>query len=622
MNICTCFCEKCGKSTIFSDNRGLINYVERLQKGPINTSVEYAFDADKESSGYESQGWSTPRNIKGYSFSRILTENYLMNKIAKNEGWGHDFCSYAYILTNNFKVEILNQGYDIYMDIGETKRLTVKYSADSLREAFISYPIVYRIGSATCSFCGSNQLSTLDISTDDMDTFPIKIQQIEEQYLSDNCRKEFEDILSEIESNLIVPTVVPSPETIDLTEYFSHVVDIEMGIEFFKRRLENTVLEMIKHRQLLKTAESSIVKNLEAEINEEEKKIAEERRNIEERYKLKESNYDIGKYLQNKGIREPQLPVAPIEPSIERPEEPLLQKANLFNKRKINEANELQLKIYQDKLDAYNRAQEIYLRQYEQYTRDQAKYAAASAEYKNEYTSAQEALSEKKQKDMQEYSEKKQIELSNIEERKTALDTKRQLLSNSEDLIKNTMEYDLNEICKEEVDDAKKVLLDLYSCREKLYAVDIIYPKYRELPALTSIYEYLKIGRCTVLEGHEGAYNLYESELRSDLIVSKLDTIIDSLEQIKQNQFLLYTELQSINQSIKSLERTMSDGLRDVESQMKKSNRFLENQGQELKAIKENTEMTAYYTQKTAEYTKRTMRLTSAIAFMTAIGID
>ena len=35
--------------------------------------------------------------------------------------------------------------------------------------------------------------------------------------------------------------------------------------------------------------------------------------------------------------------------------------------------------------------------------------------------------------------------------------------------------------------------------------------------------EYLQSGRCYTLEGHEGAYNLYEEEKFKEIILTKLD---------------------------------------------------------------------------------------------------
>lgn len=87
------------------------------------------------------------------------------------------------------------------------------------------------------------------------------------------------------------------------------------------------------------------------------------------------------------------------------------------------------------------------------------------------------------------------------------------------------------------------------SLLEKFYASEIIYPKYRTLPALTSIYEYFMTGRCTELTGPHGAYNLYEDELRKDTVISQLNTVIENLEQIRQNQYMLYQQVKAIQEN-------------------------------------------------------------------------
>ena len=98
-----------------------------------------------------------------------------------------------------------------------------------------------------------------------------------------------------------------------------------------------------------------------------------------------------------------------------------------------------------------------------------------------------------------------------------------------------------------------KPLSETQAVLEKLYSVDVIYPKYRTLPALTSIYEYLVTGRCEELSGAHGAYNLYEDEVRKDTVISQLNTVIENLEQIKQNQYMLYEQVKGIQQNTRAI---------------------------------------------------------------------
>ncbi len=81
----------------------------------------------------------------------------------------------------------------------------------------------------------------------------------------------------------------------------------------------------------------------------------------------------------------------------------------------------------------------------------------------------------------------------------------------------------------------------------KLYDMDVIFVKYRDLVSVAQLYEYIASGRCEKLEGHEGAYNLFENELRLNIIISQLNVIINQLEDIKRNQMMIYSAIQESN---------------------------------------------------------------------------
>ena len=93
----------------------------------------------------------------------------------------------------------------------------------------------------------------------------------------------------------------------------------------------------------------------------------------------------------------------------------------------------------------------------------------------------------------------------------------------------------------------------------KLYDVGWIFPKYQNMVAVCSFYEYFVTGRCSQLTGADGAYNLYESEIRLDIISNKLDTIISNLEDIRNNQYMLYTELSKANSAIDGISKDVHD---------------------------------------------------------------
>ena len=101
-----------------------------------------------------------------------------------------------------------------------------------------------------------------------------------------------------------------------------------------------------------------------------------------------------------------------------------------------------------------------------------------------------------------------------------------------------------------------KVTKDLL---KKYYNLGFLYPKYHGIVPVCTIYEYLESGRCFSLLGHEGAYNLYESELRMNMVIGKLDDIITRLDDISANQQLLVQEIRKSNSRIENISRSLNN---------------------------------------------------------------
>lgn len=101
---------------------------------------------------------------------------------------------------------------------------------------------------------------------------------------------------------------------------------------------------------------------------------------------------------------------------------------------------------------------------------------------------------------------------------------------------------------------------------DELYARDVIFEKYRYMVAMTSMYEYFASGRVSALTGHDGAYNLFESELRQNIIICELNTINRNLETIKSNQYILYSAIKKGNEMMES----MMESVRDISNTVTK----------------------------------------------------
>ena len=99
----------------------------------------------------------------------------------------------------------------------------------------------------------------------------------------------------------------------------------------------------------------------------------------------------------------------------------------------------------------------------------------------------------------------------------------------------------------------KQTYKDSQNVLRKLYDLDVIYPKYRNIVAMASINEYFESGRCTELKGPNGAYNLYEQEIRMNLIIVSLGAILNNLNAIKQNQYCLFQTLTDAKKEMHSI---------------------------------------------------------------------
>lgn len=114
-----------------------------------------------------------------------------------------------------------------------------------------------------------------------------------------------------------------------------------------------------------------------------------------------------------------------------------------------------------------------------------------------------------------------------------------------ENIEKEFLMYEL-ECLTERYQNSKKNL-------QQIYDMNIIFPKYRNLIAICSIHEYISSQRCFSLEGYEGAYNIYETEVRFDRVITQLDKVLSLLDKIKETQFTLYEVLTDNNGRYKNL---------------------------------------------------------------------
>lgn len=250
----------------------------------------------------------------------------------------------------------------------------------------------------------------------------------------------------------------------------------------------------------------------------------------------------------------PEKPVAP-----KAPEEPILKKPGLFNKKRVLAQNAALT-------TQYERACAQHVEEMKKYDADLISFNETVKHLKAEF-------------------EKQRSKACKKIEKKCKV-AQQECLELSESKI-STPEMRHYKATEKEISQANELLEKLYTTRKQMYASGIIFNKYHDFVAISSFYEYLSSGRCTSLDGANGAYNLYENEIRMDMIITQLGTVAERLEQIQKNQYVLYSAIKEATNELQVLNKTTTE-------------------------LAQNTRMLAFYAKKNAE-------LTETLCFLTAL---
>lgn len=362
-----------------------------------------------------------------------------------------------------------------------------------------------------------------------------------------------------------------------LQEYFLKIINTEKNIRSVKQRLlflyslSYEVNRKAKFAQLYPIiSEKKTITDKMDEMQSEFRKRANE---ISELERQRE-------YLRTEKVVPPSVsfPVKPIEPT-----KPIYAAPNFFNKKKITAENEAKAEKYNNEIILYNKAL--------------AEYPVLFEAAKRQQEDLHKKAVEDREKEILALDEKIAEKTSSLEKFKNELETQQAVFEAKLTQLQSNVDYpevQLKMNLDKEISTAEELLSNLFRKKNQLYGADIVFGKYRDLAAITSFYEYLLSGRCETLDGVNGCYNLYETELRANIIINKLDVIGDSLEQIKSNQYMLYSQLSDVNAELNTLNATttaMLNGIRDT------AEVFLDNSN----VIAYNSAVTAYYSKLNAE---------------------
>lgn len=479
-------------------------------------------------------------------------------------------------------------------------------------------------------------------------------------------------------SELIIDSVNSSVEK--LKQYIMCLIHLETEIYYIEERLSVLYLMGIDNAQSLYRAEKQLSLVLDNEFANQTSCIVDDIERIKDEMERPPKELMIEecicdeKLFASFGISKPEFdeleaPVKPIKPvfSVPKyPKEPFYEKPGLFNRKRIVADNEAKKLAYEREIEKFNRINGEYELAKKKYNVEMIRYKEEKVLY-NEYVKQQKTRIrdyENRCKEARKKAEEQaRIEAINkwTQENTPILEARlKEKKSEYEKQKKNfklyrTEKYSLlpqlkiSALISSEEKNLRDELKKIVKTRNELLSYDIIYKKYRNQVALTMLYEYLDSGRCDSLDGVHGAYNLYESEIRANTIISQLNSVLTSLESIREKQSVLYCELRAVNTDLKDINESMlcavseitqlNSSLEDTKLYLSEIDKNIDSLQVTNKSILEtskitaatsvvtatntseiatNSEMQAYFSAVTAHYAKVNAELTNALGFMMA----
>ncbi len=503
-------CNKCG-SLILKINDEEEALLQRFQKEDfVKEAIHFTY-SEKEPG--DSWGLATRnRRIELENKYRNLLFNGIINKdFSVNEEQLNVSYQSGNLLLYNYNIEV---PYVFTLNKGKIENLSIKFTKDE---------------NIDCPICNGTLIESVDYIN------------------SVKCKNYFDQ-----------------EDTYAVASNFNNFYDMyskEKSDESFSNQAVNAkdllfnLIHINKHIQVLEEEIKVLMKKQKPVGRLLQRTISLFRKNIEE-WVIKltdlDDNPEKDHFLEEHGIDKVSLkecPIAPEEPKVPvrpvLPEELVLEKVSFFNKRKIEEKNQQLMKDYNTKklqyADAlteyeisrreYETEKKVYEKEYTQYKIEKDAFDLKYSEYARKVS---ELITAKIDGLMKLLTSEAEINKEQLEE----------VMEKYEIPVEYKMEYyqvkEQFDFYQNTIEEMKSKLMELYKTRNDLLSLDAVYPKYSDLISLTTMYEYFVTGRVNTLTGVAGAYRLYESESSEQKINTKWDDILNQLDKIKENQFLLY----------------------------------------------------------------------------------
>lgn len=422
---------------------------------------------------------------------------------------------------------------------------------------------VARKGMPTCSVCGEKifqkeAYSVWNIGKADA-SLKKQLRENISQFESEKCRttvqkqlpkvKSLKDMKADNEIAQKIKSDMPS-----LKVYLQHLVDLEIWSRFLVESIVGIETENIAIKKWEVHKDAFEVQLAAKKRQEKEKRLLD---NIEKLKKTFESTVWVEKVEEIK-LSVPVVPTYLQENIPQKPAVPIMKQPGFFNKKTVLAENE---RVQQEYDKAYVKYEEELkelenIKKQNLYLREQ--YEEELRKYEENVKSENERIKLEKKRLEEEGAIRKQEAEKELNKQINEINEKINELKN----ITNNLEEEnfIETVLKKEKDECLELLKVICEAKNKLLSINVIYPNYRDVFALSSFYEYFNSERCYLLEGPDGAYNLYEAERRSDAV----STFFCKLEDINKKQVVLYREANEMFKKLHSLTGSLKEAIKVI----------------------------------------------------------
>lgn len=379
------------------------------------------------------------------------------------------------------------------------------------------------------------------------------------QFEKEECRTVIAEHIAKLEPITDMPTnneIVKEvkAEIPSLKVYIQRLIDLEIWSRFLEEQIISIYAKKMPITKAKTYTKTLTEKSARKKNERKEEKLWGEIHRLQERFYLTDW---VGE-VKPVEIIVPEKPKYLKEEKPQKPVMPEIKKYNFFNKKKILAEN---VSLQQE----YEKACQIYENELKKLEETKNKNAAIRQAYEDELKKYNEKVEAEKERVTEEKKRLKAEAEGKKEKAKIELDKQIEKIKKMIQELKNSNEISAEEsyvesVLQKEKDECFKALETVCETRNKLFSVNVIYPNYRDIFALSSFYEYFNSERCYALEGPDGAYNLYESERRGD----SFSTFFRTLEDINKNQVVLYRETSNMFKNLQDLENSLKEATKTI----------------------------------------------------------